>query len=319
VGKTLADKKGDSAEKSLLLQTMLGAAQIKARLVWAGNRWRGEIDPQVANPAWFDRILVVAEIDGQRVFLDPSDPSLGFGQLQYAYEGTPAVIHDRKKPETIVLPETPFDQNGRRAVVDLMLDEAGSFSGTGELVLTGHHAWERTDWQDDDAKTLEAWQEWLTERSKGFAVSDVKFEERPDERTVRLTWKLAQREEDVLGDETSLVPSQPLGPVAQPFVQAKRRSPVLLSYADRDELELRLHWPEGWRVDALPSLVKQERPAGAFLVEVEAKDAERTLVYRRRFDMHRRNVGSTQDYEAVRALYLAVEKSDAQPLALVRR
>jgi hypothetical protein len=52
---------------------------------------------------------------------------------------------------------------------------------------------------------------------------------------------------------------------------------------------------------------------------VEEKEAERTLVYRRRFELRRRKVGSTQDYEAVRALYAAVEKSDAQPLALVRR
>ena len=321
VGKTLADKKGDYAEKALLLQTMLGAAQIDARLVWAADRWRGQIDPSLANPAWFDRVLVLAEIDGQRVFLDPSDRSLGFGQIHYGYEGTPAVIHDRKKPETIVLPETPFDQNSRRAVVDLTLDETGAFTGTGELVLTGHHAWERIDWQDDDAKTLEAWKKWLDDRYRGFAVSDVKFEERPDERTVKLTWKLAQREEDVLGDEASLMPSRPLGPVAQPFVQAgdKRRSPVLFSYPDRDEIELRLHWPEGWRVEALPNLTKQEKPAGALVVEVDEKYAERSLIYRRRLDLRSKKLGSAQEYEAVRALYAAVEKSDAQPLALVRR
>src|SRR6185436_6652798 len=300
---------------------MLAAAQVEARLVWAADRWRGQIDPSLANPAWFDRVLVLAEIDGRRVFLDPSDRSLGFGQLQYGYEGTLAVIHDAKKPEPIVLPETPFDQNGRRAVVDLTLDETGALAGTGELVLTGHHAWERIDWQDDDAKTLEAWKKWLDDEYRGFAVSDVKFEERPDERTVKLSWKLAQREEDVLGDEASLMPSRPLGPVAQPLVQAgdKRRSQVLFSYPDRDEVELRLHWPEGWRVESLPNLTKQEKSAGAFVVEVDEKDAERTLVYRRRFDLRSKKLGSAQEYEAVRALYAAVEKSDAQPLALVRR
>lgn len=41
---------------------------------------------------------MAAEIDGQRVFLDPSDRALGFGQLQASYEGTPAVLYDRKKP-----------------------------------------------------------------------------------------------------------------------------------------------------------------------------------------------------------------------------
>ena len=87
-----------------------------------------------------------------------------------------------------MLPETPFDQNGRRAVIDLALDEAGALSGTGELVLTGHHAWEKIDWQADDAKTQEAWQKWLEEQYKGFAVTEVKFEETPDDRTVRLSY-----------------------------------------------------------------------------------------------------------------------------------
>ena len=321
VGKTLTAQKGDFAEKALLLQTMLGAAQIKARLVWAADRWRGDIDTKVVNPAWFDRVLVVAEIDGQRVFLDPSDRSLAFGQLQYSYEGTPAVIHDRKKPETIVLPETPFDQNGRRAVVDLVLDATGALSGTGELLLTGHHAWQRIDWQNDDAATLEAWKKWLDEQYQGFVVSDVRFEERTEERTVSLTWKLAQREEDVLGDEISLAPSRPLGPSSQPFVQTagQRRSPVLFSYADLDEVELRLHWPEGWRVDTRPGSTRYERPLGAFLVQVEEKETERTLVYRRRLAMHHRKLGGSNDYETVRALFAAAETSDAQLLALVRR
>lgn len=315
----LSEAKGTSVEKALLLQTMLAAAGIESRPVWAADRWHGQIDPTLSNPAWFDRVLVAAEIDGQRVFLDPSDRALGFGQIAYAYEGTAAVLYDRKKPEPIVLPETPFDQNGRRAVLDLTLDGAGALSGTGELVLTGAHAWERIHWQDGDARTLDAWKKWLDDRYHGFTVNDVHLEERPDDRTVRLTWKLAQREEDVLGDETSLAPSRPLGPMAQPLVQAgdKRRSQVLFPYAGRDEVELRLRWPAGWRVDLLPGLAKQERPEGAFVVEVEEKEAEHSLVYRRRFDLHRRLLGSPQEYEAVRALYAAVEKSDAQPLALV--
>jgi hypothetical protein len=90
----------------------------------------------------------------------------------------PAVLYDRKTPETITLPESPFDQNGQRAVVDLTLDETGALAGTGELVLTGAHAWERIDWQDDDARTLDAWKKWLDDRFHGFAVSDVSFAER---------------------------------------------------------------------------------------------------------------------------------------------
>lgn len=317
----LAEKRGDDAGKALLLEAMLDAARLDARLVWAADRGYGRMDPGIANPVWFDRILVMATLDGRRVFLDPADRALSFGQLRYGYEGTPALVYDPKKPERITLPETPFDQNTRRAVVDLALDAEGRLAGTGEIVLTGHPAWERIDWKEDDQKTLEGWKEWLGERYEGFDVADIRFEELPDERKVRLNWSLKQREEDVLGDEVSLVPSRPFGPLAQPLVQPadKRRTPVIFPYGDREEVELRLRWPEGWRLESLPALTKQERPVGALVVEVDAKDAERTLVYRRRFEMRPRQLGSTQEYEGVRGLYAAVEKSDAQALALVRR
>jgi uncharacterized protein DUF3858 len=188
-------------------------------------------------------------------------------------------------------------------------------------MLTGHHAWERIHWKDDEAKTAEAWKDWLGDRFKDYKIADVKVEESADDRRVRVTWSLRQREDEVLGDEASLAPSRPLGPASQPFVQAgdKRRSQVLFGYTDRDEMEVRLHWPEGWHVDQTPMLAKQENGLGGFVVSVEQDDAHRTLIYRRRFDIKKKLLVNPQEYEAVRALYAAVEKSDAQALSLARR
>lgn len=321
LAKILAEGRGDRAEKAVLLQAMLKAVRIGSRLVWAADRSRGAIDPQLPNPRWFDTVLVLVELDGQRFFLDPSDSALGFGQLRAGYEGTTALIHDHEKPETIILPETPFDRNLRRAEIDLALDGEGRLSGTGTLRLTGHHAWEKTDWQEDEAKTLDAWKSWLAASYRHFQISDLKVAESPDEGRVTLTWTMAEREEEVLGDEASVVPSAPLGPRAQPFVQpaASRRSPVMFDFPDREEVELRLRWPEGWTVDSLPRLIAARRAVGALSVEAELREEERSLVYRRRFDITRRVLASPQVYEAVRSLFAEVERSDAQALLLVRR
>jgi transglutaminase-like putative cysteine protease len=321
LAKILEKRQADRAEKALLLQSMLRAVKIESRLVWAGDRSRGTMDPQLPNPNWFDTVLVMLDLDGQRTFLDPTDRALGFGHLRPGYEGTPALIHDRKKPEGIVLPETPFEQNLQRAEVDLILDESGRLTGTGTLTLTGHHAWEKIDWQEDEAQTVQAWKNWLVESYRGFEVSDVKVVESPDERKVTLTWAVAEREEEVLGDEATVVPSLPLGPLAQPFVQAAgaRRSAVMFDFPDRDEVELRLRWPEGWTLDSLPKGTKVDSTVGALASGAEVKEGERSLVYRRRLDLTRRVLGTSQEYEAVRSLFAEVEKSDAQALLLVRR
>jgi len=320
VEKTLSQKSGDPAEKALLLQSMLNAAKIDARLVWAADRANGQIDPQVPNPLWFDTVLVALDLDGQRIYLDPSDRALAFGRLQYGYEGTPALIHDARKPEGIVLPEPAHDQNARRAVLDLDLDAEGRLSGKGEVTYTGHHAWQKIDWKEDDAATLEAWKKWLGEEYPGFQIDGVRFDERPDEQTAKVFWTMKQREEDVLGDETTLAPSRPLGPTRQPFVQdaSKRRSPVLFLFPEREEVELRLRWPEGWSVESQPKLASTKNRVGALTVGLDLNDAERSLVYRRRLDVTQRQLPSMQMYEEARALFGAAEKSDAQALVLAR-
>ncbi|MCP4660125.1 MAG: DUF3857 and transglutaminase domain-containing protein, partial [bacterium] len=80
VDRVLAEKQGRSAEKALLVQAMLAAVKVKSRLVWAADRQLGRIYPEVANPWWFDKVLVLVELDGERIFLDPSDRRLAFGR-----------------------------------------------------------------------------------------------------------------------------------------------------------------------------------------------------------------------------------------------
>ncbi len=319
--KVLAGGKGDRAEKGLLLEAMLHAAGVDSRLVWAADRDRVTIDPQLPSPAWFDTLLVRVELDGQPVYLDPSDRALGFGRLRGGHEGTAAVLCDSRKPEMVVLPETPFYKSVRRAEIDLMLGADGRLAGTGTLRLSGQQSWRTIGWQEGEAKAAEAWKEWLAGRFPDFQVSAVQAAEAVDDATVTVTWSLAQRPEEALGDEAAIVPSAPLGPLEQPFVQpaADRRSGVVFGELYRDEVELKLRWPTGWQVEARPQERNLTAKAVSISSRVEVNAAERTLVYKRRFDVSQRQIGTSQEYEAVRNLYAEVEKNDAQKLVLVRR
>jgi hypothetical protein len=315
--KIFDDHRGSGAEKALVLQSMLQGIGIRSDLVWAGGRKHGTFDPTLPTPAWFDTVLVAVTLDGKAVFLDPSEPSLGFGQLRPGYEGTPALVCDRA--QRIVLPEVPFDQNLRRAEVDLAVDDKGRLAGTGTLRLTGLRAVERLYWKGDEPATRQAWQDWLARQYPDFRISNLQAVEAPDERKVTVTWALAQREDEVLGDETTVVPSAPLGPAAQPFVQTaeERRLDVLFDYPYRDEVELHLRWPAGWKVERRPDSSALDLAAGALATWVVMNPADRTLFYRRRFEVTRRRLSSKSEYEAVRALFGAAAKSDGESVVLV--
>ncbi len=136
---------------------------------------------------------------------------------------------------------------------------------------------------------------------------------------MEVTWSLAQREEEVLGDEVSLSPSLPLGPATQPFPHRRREAdlPILFSYADRDEVELTLRWPEGWAPETLPREIRHDTAVGAFLAAVAWPDGERSLTFHRQFDVKHRELGKPQ-YPMVQALYARAEKADAERFVLVR-
>ena len=316
----LDKRRGEPAEKAVLLQAMLAAVRIESRLVWAADRENGAIDMRVANPAWFDRVLVAAQIDGQRVFLDPTDRALAFGHLEPGYEGTVALVFDRRKPESIVLPEASFGENLRRARLELTLDSGGRATGAGTLTLLGQSAWRRTRWTGDAATSADAWEHWLREQFPGFDVGGVAVAETLDQARVDVAWTLSQHPDDALGDQATLVASRPLGPVRQLFPPgAKRLSAVVFDFGERSEVELVLHWAAGWQPEVLPRAWKHSSAAGAVEASVDVDGAGRTLVYRRRFDNVHRQAATAEQFNLVQALFEEAQKSDAQPLVLSRR
>lgn len=318
VDSVLKDRVGTFGEKAVVLQAMLDAAKLDADLVWVADRREGRIDLKVANPWWFESVMVRTTINNEPVYLDPNDQRIGFGALSPFYEGMPAVVLS-KKPEVVTLPTSAWEENTRHAEVDLQLDEDGRLAGSAVLRHSGHHAWE---WNGvvGNEKAMEFLEKHLAESFAGFDISAIEVSEAPDERHLDISFDLVQREEEVLGDEVTYLPSQPLGPVQQLFTLEPhlRRTPVQLAYTDRDQLELNLTWPEGWEVDSLPQATDYANQAGAIETGVEVDTAGRKLTFRRRFDTTTGEFIGPAAYTSIRNLFGVVERNDAQGLVLIR-
>jgi hypothetical protein len=323
IDRVLADRRGSAAEQALVLEEMLDAIGAKPRLVWAADRLDGRIDTSMANPWWFERVLVMVELDGERVFLDPIDRNLGFGQFAPGFEGMEAVVYHPSKPEVIELPSAPPAANARRAELHLAVDAEGRVAGTGTMTLTGHHAWvDRSRGSlDGDQDSAERWRRQLEGAFPGYRISAVEVTDALDQRRLTVTWELALRDEEVLGDEVMVMPSRPIGPQGPVFAlpEASRRTPVQLPFADVEEVELTLGWPEGWSVESAPESVEQTNPAGSSAHRIEIDEAARTLRYHRRVELLHSEFGAGPQYAALRQISSATEKADARPLVLTAR
>ena len=318
--RVLADLRGSPVAKALLLQVMLKEASLDSDLVWVYDRTNGRADLRVPNPWWFDAALVRVNLGGRDVYLDPVDRSVGFGHLAPYYEGTQGVVVRGRKAEVVDLAVTAHADHLRRARLDLVVDGDGRVSGTGRMEHQGHRAWRHLRWKQDPDETVTAWQERLEEKHPGFDVTAVEVDEDIRGQTLTVSWKLRQRDEEVLGDEVSVNPTRPLGPAAQPFPLSVeyRKTPARMLYGRRDELTWTLSWPEGWSIDVLPRGLSHGGPVGSLAWKVGADRANRRVTVERRFDLSRPEFTGPEEYRAVRALYAHAASTDAQSLVLVR-
>jgi hypothetical protein len=132
---------------------------------------------------------------------------------------------------------------------------------------------------------------------------------------------MTQREDAVLGDEVSLLPSRPVGPARQPFVlpATRRRSPLFFESPSRQEVELQLRWAPGWKLEAAPPPARHECSGGALTTSVQVEPGGQSLVYRRRFDVRQKEFLQRDEYEMMRTLFAETEGNDARAVVLVRR
>ena len=319
VDHVLRDGQGSAAEVALLLATMLEAANQSARLVWAAD-WRdGWPDTEIVRPGWFSHVLVATRVGRERLWLDATDRRLAAGRLAPLQEGTGAVLIDPPRAEAVVLPTTPPEGSARRADVHLALDEAGALGGTGTLELTGHHAWFYLLRRETPEAVAAGWVTWLEDRFEGFAVTVERVVEDVDGARIEVVFGLRQRPSDVLGDEASLLPSLPLGPLSQRYPQtpAERRTAARASFADHDAVTLELTWPDGWEIDLEPPALQVVGASGEAEATVSLDPAARRLTYRRTVTIRNTVFFPGAAYAALHELYQAVERHDAQPVVLV--
>lgn len=321
VAKVLKKSSGNAAEQALLLQEMLADLNVDSNLVWARFRDNGLLEPEVVNIGWFNTTLLEVYLDDSIVFLYPADPRLAFGQLPSYLAATRALANNDTASVVITLPESTASENTRRAALDFTLDDEGRLSGKGHLTLTGYHAHNYLKLHDDEEEASEAWEDWLEENIAGFETSDIEWKEMVADGELRLSFSLTQSEDEVLGDEAELSPSVPLGPLTQEFnlPTEKRKTPVMLAFADHDLTTVNLTWPEDWDVDLIPQDVRFSNAIGTLGVSLELDEEARRLTFERRLEINQRELVGREAYGQIRELYRTTEKSDAQSIVLVRQ
>jgi hypothetical protein len=316
--RVLVTKRGSATEKTLLLESLLRETGLAPRRVWAGDRNVREVDPALPNPMQVEKLLLSLESEATTLFLDPSDRRLPFGCLLPENEGVWAVPVDPSRALPLRLPVTTADHNGRDARIELAFDAEGRLSGRGEVVFSGHHALYGRSLGDTVGQRHRAWVEWLAGAFGDLRIEGLHVEESSLEQRLVLRWEMAQPPDLPPNGRADLIVNRPaLAAIGPPQVDGGRTVPVVLPFAGRDELEVRVTWERELRPDRLPSEVDLRNAVGSLRSRLTLEPSERRLIYRRTFALDERDIGP-EALGQLRALLAAKQSSDVETLGLVR-
>jgi hypothetical protein len=107
---TLRDRYGDCKDHSVLLYSLLEAAGVDASLALVSLNQ--QVTPALPNTDQFDHMIVTAQTEGGRVFLDATDKDLRLGELPPRSMAGNFALELGREPDLIRIPDYESNQTG---------------------------------------------------------------------------------------------------------------------------------------------------------------------------------------------------------------
>ena len=141
VDSVLLAKKGSSNEIAYLYLALVRAAGISARPERIASRSLHVFSAQYMSNLQLDTALVVMDIDGKDILVDPGTKMAPFETLHWAHAGAGGVAMDGKnKVQIVITPMQKNTDNNNIQVGTLNIAPQGTVSGTLKLAFTGQPA-----------------------------------------------------------------------------------------------------------------------------------------------------------------------------------
>lgn len=285
-GTTLKNLYGDCKDKSILMRSLLASKGISSAcvlaLVGAG------VDVNLPTSFQFNHCIVGAPLEqfGEDTvglsgaiadgwfFFDPTDPSLEFGSLPEAIQGSRVLVADNEDPKLIRLPERSPSDFRRVYTVSGEAHSDGSVSAAVRVVdykqRAAYVTYQRRAFTHKDY--LDVWTSWICQSAPTAEISELDYGHDADSAWVSFTVQAAgyavrAGELLILRPDITHEPAQPL------LNDHDRHLPIW--FGRPIEVELQVDWklPEGWAVAELSPEIDQKGPLGEMSARLSVVDS----------------------------------------------
>ena len=254
---TWTQKSGSSDEIALLYLALARAAGLSADAMMVVNRDKAEFDPGYLSLNQFTDLIVVLNIDGNEITLDPGQKMCPFQTLHWKHAGTVGIRQSAKIRGTTNSPAQTYADNKLNRIADISLDLNGAATGDLRFIITGQDAlyWRQLALENDEDEVKKQFDHWLEPMTPQGIDANVDHFTGLDNPDINLVAVIKMHGD--LGTTTSkrlMLPGnffEARG--SHPFVnQQKRLEPVDMHYAAIVNDKVVYHLPAGFSLEGTP-------------------------------------------------------------------
>lgn len=314
-------KSGSSDDLALLYVALARAAGLHVFPMQVVNRNRALFDPTYLSTSQLDDYIVIVNIGGKEIFLDPGQKMCPFGLLHWKHSLASGYRVSEKGIEGYTTPAAPYTANVTQRVAVLDIDPTGSVKGAVRIVMKGQEAlhWRQLMLQNDEDEVKKQFNEAIRAYMPDGVQADFNhFAGLPDYESNLLAMV------DISGNLTTATGKHVFLPefffeshASLPFVaQDKRSAPIDVQFPKMEQEEVTYHLPEEFAMENPPAPANISWTNHAiFRASSAAKGAEvetmRTVGYNY-------TLLEPKDYGDLHDFYQKIAAADQQQLVLAR-
>lgn len=308
-------KNGNVAEFNLLLTAMLNYVDIDADPVILSTRSNGVTYSVYPLLSQYNYVVSRASIDDKFVFLDASEPNIGFGRLPLrCYNGHARVVNK----EALALDLLTDDVlEAKTTTIFIINDEKGNLTGSVQQTPGYYESLRLRD------RIKEKGKEDLQKDIKKSFGAEVVVSNLMIDSLNKNDYELGVHYDfDVKDEKEEIVYLNPMfgeGYKENPFKSAERHYPVEMPFALDETLNLQLEVPQGYVVDELPKslIVKlNEQDDGIFEYRISQSGVNISLRSRVRF---KRAYFLPEEYETLREFFNLIVMKQAEQIVFKKK
>jgi len=312
-------KSGTRTEIALLYLSMLRAAGLTAYAMRVVNR-----DLAIFMPSYFDfdqldDTIVLANIDGKEVVLDPGEKMCPFQTVSWKHSAAAGLRQTAGGSAIATSPHQAYSANTVQRIADITLDSRGVIAGNLRFIMTGQEAlfWRQKALENDEAEVKKQFDLWIATMVPDGVEAHIDHFIALGAPDAALAAVIAAK--GTAGTATSkrlLVPGLFFETrEGHPFAdQDKRLTPVDMHYGDLISDDITYQLPPAMTVESAPQDDKIPWDGHAVLLIKSKTDPGQVNITRtfvRSFTFV-----ATGDYQHLRNFYQKVAAADQQQLVL---